>query len=212
MKWVFNILVAIVLIVAGFYWLNAHIYDEKQGGEADYKNIQFRMSGETVQLVNGEATTQTTMGGASQSTVRYFGNNAKGDLNGDSVPDLAFLITQQSGGSGTFYYAVGAIQNAAGRFIGTDAVLLGDRIAPQSTEIRDGLLIVNYADRAPGEPMVAQPSVGKSLYLKLDAQTLQFGEVVQNFEGETGMGPRRKAGNTLGVEAGSRNFSAEKYP
>jgi len=45
--------------------------------------------------------------------------------------------------------------------------------------------VVNYAVRAPGEPMTARPSVGKSVWLKLDPQTMQFGEVVQNFEGES---------------------------
>jgi hypothetical protein len=35
------------------------------------------------------------------------------------------------------------------------------------TEIRNEVLIVNYADRAPGEPMTAQPSVGVSKYLIL---------------------------------------------
>lgn len=178
------ILVLAALLIGGFFWFNAYIYDEKQGGAENYQEVEFRISGETVHLVNGEATTQTTMGGASQSTLRYFGNNAKGDLNGDGVPDLAFLITQQTGGSGTFFYAVGAIQNAAGRFNGTDAVFIGDRIAPQTTEIRDGQLIVNYADRAPGEPMTARPSMGKSMYLKLDPQSLQFGELVQDFEGD----------------------------
>jgi heat shock protein HslJ len=36
----------------------------------------------------------------------------------------------------------------------------------------------------PGEPMTALPSVGKSIWLKLDPLTMQFGEVVQGFEGE----------------------------
>ena len=33
--------------------------------------------------------------------------------------------------------------------------------------------------------MSAQPSQGKSLYLKLDPDLMQFGEVVQDFEGES---------------------------
>jgi hypothetical protein len=45
--------------------------------------------------------------------------------------------------------------------------------------------VVNYADRKKGEPMTAQPSVGKSIWIKLDPKLMQFGEVVQNFEGES---------------------------
>lgn len=97
-------------------------------------------------------------------TVAYFGNDATGDLNGDKLPDTAFLLTAQTGGSGTFFYVAVALRTASG-WTGTNAVLLGDRIAPQSTEIRDGVLIVNYADRNPGEPFTTQPSVGKSMYL-----------------------------------------------
>lgn len=181
-----------VLIVVGFLWLNDYIYDQKQGGVEDFREVEFYLSGEMVRLVEGAATTQMTMGSTTPSTVRYFGNEAKGDLNGDGLSDMAFLITQESTSGETFFYAVGAIQNFAGRYQGTDAVLIGDRIAPQTTEIRSMLdgaagifLIVNYADRAPGEPMTAQPSVGSSLYLKLDPQTLSFGELVQDFEGES---------------------------
>jgi hypothetical protein len=63
--------------------------------------------------------------------------------------------------------------------------LIADRIAPQTTEYRDGLVVVNYAERRPGEPFTTPPSVGKSLWLKYDPVAMDFGEVVQNFEGES---------------------------
>ena len=73
----------------------------------------------------------------------------------------------------------------ASGLVGSQGVLLGDRIAPQTTELRaDGVVVVSYADRAPGESFATPPSVGKSIWLKLDPATLQFGEVVQDFEGE----------------------------
>jgi hypothetical protein len=60
-----------------------------------------------------------------------------------------------------------------GRYQGTNAVLLGDRIAPQTTEIRDGgMLIVNYVERKPGEPMTTRPSMGVSKYLKVEGTML----------------------------------------
>ena len=86
-------------------------------------------------------------GSASKITTQYFGNSAEGDLNGDGIPDTAFILTQNSGGSGTFYYVVAALK-VSGVYRGTKpAILLGDRIAPQSTEIKDGEVVVNYSTR-----------------------------------------------------------------
>jgi len=177
-------IIFVIAVVGGFFLLNNYIYEEKQG-VADYRNLTFMIAGEPVTLVDGVSEVPAPDGGASKTITRYFGNEAEGDLNGDAIPDIVFLVTQESGGSGTFFYLVGALQTPAGTWNGTHAVLIGDRIAPQTTEYREGLMIVNYAERAPGEPMTAQPSVGKSLYLKYDPVTNQFGEVVQNFEGES---------------------------
>ena len=71
---------------------------------------------------------------------------------------------QETGGSGTFYYAVAALSGVGG-VRGTNGVLLGDRVAPQNVGIVAGTLVVNYADRRPGEPMTEPPSEGKSLVL-----------------------------------------------
>lgn len=174
----------IALGVAGgaWYMLDKNVFIPV-AQTADYENISYTIEGQPITLVNGKAETASAPGGATKIITQYFGNETTGDLNGDGVSDVAFLLTQDMGGSGTFYYVVAAIKTAIG-YTGTSAVLLGDRIAPQTTEIKNGQLIVNYADRNSGESMTAQPSVGKSLYLKLDAATMQFGEVVQNFEGE----------------------------
>jgi hypothetical protein len=105
------------------------------------------------------------------------------DIDGDGDEDVVFLVSQDGAGTGTFFFLVGAIKEDLG-YRGTEAVYIGDRIALQTTEFRDGLIVVNYVDRAPGEPFSAIPSVGKSLYLKYDSQSQSFGEVVQDFEGE----------------------------
>ena len=89
-----------------------------------------------------------------------------GDLNGDGLPDVAFIITQDSGGSGTFYYVVAALKTQTG-YQGTNAIFLGDRIAPQNTEIKNEEVAVNYADRKSSDPMTASSSIGISKYLKV---------------------------------------------
>jgi hypothetical protein len=122
-------------------------------------------------------------------TTKYFGNEVNADLNGDGREDVAFILTQDGGGSGTFYYAVAALNTPEG-YVGSDGYLLGDRVAPQATNMSQNpnqkyVVVFNYAERAPGEPMTARPSMGKSVYLKLDTQTMQWGIVVPNFEGES---------------------------
>jgi hypothetical protein len=137
-------------------------------------------------LTDGVAEAQTALGGESMTTIRYFGNELFHDVDGDGEEDVVFLVTQETGGSGTFFYAVGALKRGE-EYVGTHAVYLGDRIAPQSTTAGEGRqVVVNFAERAPGEPMTASPSIGTSMYLLLDVDTLEFGEVVQDFEGEEG--------------------------
>jgi hypothetical protein len=124
-----------------------------------YKDVTFTVDGMPTKLTN--------------AGMNYFGNDATGDLNGDGVDDTAFIVTSSPGGSGTFYYVVAALKVADGGYQGTNAILLGDRIAPQTTQIKDGQLIVNYADRKPSEPMSAKPSIGVSKYLRVVDGQLQ---------------------------------------
>lgn len=183
-------LAVVAILAGGFYAFNSYIYEEKQvDAFADYKNAAYMIDGTRVQLTNGVSEVEAAPGSASKVTTRYFGNELKTDLDGDSREDVVFLLTQNSGGSGTFYYAVGALNTPRG-YVGTDGYLLGDRIAPQTTEVSQNpkqkyVIVVNYAERAAGEPMTATPSVGKSAYLKLDPASMMWGIVEPNFEGES---------------------------
>ncbi len=132
-----------------------------------YINASYIVEGTVVTFKDGISSVPAAPGSASMVVTKYFGNSASGDLNGDGLADVAFLITQNPGGSGTFYYVVAALKTAGG-YTGTNAVLLGDRIAPQTTEVKKGEIVVNYAERKAGEPMTTQPSVGVSKYFKIE--------------------------------------------
>lgn len=189
-KILFGIVVAIALLAVAFYALNTYIYMTKQAETAaDYKDAEYRIDSALVQLKDGVAEVEAAPGSASKVTTRYFGNEYRTDLNNDGREDVVFLLTQETGGSGVFYYVVAALNTERG-YVGSDGYLLGDRIAPQSIEMssnprQKNVIVANYADRAPGEPMTAQPSVGKSAYLKLDVPSMQWGIVEPNFEGES---------------------------
>ena len=157
-------------------------------GATSPKNATYTIDGQSVTLTNGVSSVPAAPGSASQITTRYFGNEVTHDLDGDGSPDTVFLLTQNTGGTGTFYYVVAALNTVNG-YVGSHGLLLGDRIAPQTTEMSQdpttpNVIVVNYADRKPGESFAVSPSIGKSIWLKLDPKTLQFGEVAQHFEGE----------------------------
>lgn len=177
---------AIIVVVLAFFTFNAYIYNEKQGDPVsrDYKNIEYGIEGSRVLLQNGVAETTAAPGSATKITTRYFGNEVRKDINADGKEDIIFLMTHTTGGSGTFYYVVAAVSSGDG-YVGSEGILLGDRIAPQTTTSGPrNIVIVTYADRAPGQDFSVEPSVGKSINLLLDTTTMQFGEVAQNFEGE----------------------------
>lgn len=181
MKYILALIVLAALLVGGFYALNTYIYNEKQAGVADYKDATYLIDGTPITLENGVSETDA-------ATTRYFGNELKTDLDGDGREDVVFLVTQETGGSGTFFYAVAALNTEYG-YVGSDGYLLGDRIAPQTTNESQnpqhkGVIVVNYADRLPSEPMTARPSQGKSAYLKLDSESMQWGVVEPDFPGE----------------------------
>lgn len=153
-KILLGIVVVVALITAAYFLLirnNIPVDKVYPSGDTPFEAI-YEIEGSGVKISKDNT-----------GAVRYFGNDAKGDLTGDYYEDNAFLIISETGGSGIFYYVAVAIKTDTG-YLGTNAQLLGDRVAPQTTEIRDGYLIVNYAERLPDEPMTARPSVGVSKY------------------------------------------------
>jgi hypothetical protein len=84
------------------------------------------------------------------------------DVNGDGIKDAVTVLMQQSGGSGTFYYLAVALADiqanaAAGPVI--EACFLGDRIQVETVSFIGGDIVVDYLDRAKGQPMSAKPGV-----------------------------------------------------
>mgnify|MGYP001606454418 CR=1 FL=1 len=136
-------------------------FAECSGGNifSDIKNGTYVIENIPVTLINGTAEIPVAPGSASKIITRYFGNEAKGDLNSDGIADIAFLLTQEGGGSGTFFYLAAALKTASG-YLATSALFLGDRISPQTMEIRNGVMVVNYGDRAIGEPMAGKATQG----------------------------------------------------
>jgi len=195
-KQIFGISLLLILIIGfGVYKYNSN--GNKLGTEDNerfsFSDGTYVINGQKITLKNGLSEIEVASS-SSKIITRYFGNYIKHDLDGDDTEDIVFLLTQETGGSGIFYYVVARLNTVNGPK-GSDAILLGDRIAPQTTVMDEGetimgtkrqnVIVVNYVVRNPGEPMTTRPSLGKNIWLKLNPETMQFGEVAQNFEGES---------------------------
>lgn len=155
----------------------------------DHKNTTYIIDGQRTTLINGVAENKLDPNSESKMITRYFGNELITDLDGDGEDDIAFIVTQSAGGSGTFYYAVAAIKTSEG-YIGSDGYLLGDRISPQTIDIshnprHKNVVVFNYVDRKRDEPMSVVPTRGKSVYLKIVPESNQWAIVESDFEGES---------------------------
>ncbi|TSC60549.1 MAG: hypothetical protein LiPW15_427 [Parcubacteria group bacterium LiPW_15] len=193
------IILAVVLIVgvAAFVLFGRKMETKISGGE-NYQDISYEVGGITTKL--GGMGVAAAPGSAAKIVTDYFGNEAKGDLNGDGAEDVGFFITQTTGGSGTFYYAVAALKKDD-NYEGTNAIFLGDRIAPQTMEIRNGILIANYAERRAGDPMTTSPSMGKSKYLEIRSGKLEESPVFVEtpFRGSVVLSPLKVEGVAKGT-------------
>jgi hypothetical protein len=170
-----GVLITVLVVIGAYAILKNQTQSGIQGNTFagfDPLNATYVIDGQAVTLVNGKAEKEATPGSATKITTTIFGQPTSGDLNNDGEADAAIILVQDPGGSGTFYYAAAAINTANGAQ-GTNAVLLGDRIAPQNIEIKNGQVVANYVDRKPGESMTTTPSVGVSVYLTYDGSILK---------------------------------------
>ena len=187
-KTILYVIIGLVVVGGVFYVFNNSDKNKQGDSLSNYKDAEYIIDGKPVKLRDGISEAEAAPGSASKIVTKYFGNEVSTDLNNDGRKDEVFLLTQSTGGSGTFFYVVAALNTKNG-WVGSQGYLLGDRIAPQTTELSQNpdhknVVVVNYVGQADGHAMSDQPSDGKSVWLKFDKESLQFGEVVQNFEGE----------------------------
>ena len=130
-------------------------------------NATYLIEKQPVHLVDGRAEVQTAPGSAIKITTVVFGKPAYGDLSHDGREDAALFLKHDPGGSGTFYYVAAAIAAKNG-YHGTNAVFLGDRVSPRTIHIRNGVIIAEFDDRKPDQPMAVAPSIAETIYLELN--------------------------------------------
>ena len=142
------IIAFIIIVVVGVgCWIYQSITEEssitipEEELVTDPLNATYIIEGDEFTLVDGKAEKEIVPGAASKIRINVFEANTKGDVNEDGLDDTVVLLTYNAGGSGTFYYVAVALAGD-NKCNGTNAVLLGDRIAPQTTNFMNGEIIV----------------------------------------------------------------------
>ncbi len=178
-------IIALVAIVAVTGFVKFNFSDSDIILPTENENVldlKYTIDGQEFQMKDGKAEIPIVENSATKNKLSTFNDPMKFDADKDGDMDYAVLLAHEPGGSGLFFYATLVI-NDAGTLKQTNAIFLGDRIAPQNINVIDGRVVFNYVDRLADESMATAPSVGKSLYVQLsgDGTIVEF---VPNFEGE----------------------------
>jgi heat shock protein HslJ len=147
------------------------------------ENATYTIDGEIVALQDGSFSKKTAPGSATITNVSIHGDPIYGDVDGDGDDDAIVILVKDPGGSGTFHYSAIAVNTDSG-FIGTDAILLGDRITLQSIRIERRRAKVEFLTRSVDESFAVEPSHARSIHLQYSPETYTLIQVAVDFEGE----------------------------
>lgn len=123
----------------------------------DAANATYQMDKTTVTLASGRAEAPAAPGSAAKA-ITTLTAKVVGDVDGDGRDDVAVVLVNEPGGSGSFTY-VAVVLNASTGAKATNAVLIGDRVAGQSVKLDGKTVVIDYLDRRAGEPFSTAPSV-----------------------------------------------------
>ena len=102
-----------------------------------------------------------------KAATQYFGSEGtvetKGDLNGDTKDDIAFIINRKDEDRGMLYYMATSLASTTG-YVGTNLVFLGNKVEPTSIKIVDGVINVEQTVTDQSSSTTTQ-----TLYAKLNS-------------------------------------------
>lgn len=147
------------------------IIQESAGNTLGIDDADYIIEGKLVDMNDGISEVDID-NSTSKIITKYFSSKNIEDINNDAYDDAIVILTQEAGGTDIFYYAALALGYKNG-YHGTNAILLGDRIVPQTEEYKKGIITINYTDRAEGQAMSEEPNLGVSKYLSWEDDKLK---------------------------------------
>jgi hypothetical protein len=118
------------------------------------KNASYRaenVAGGVAQLTDGRFEGQSLLYPDVIVKTMLVGAPARGDLDGDGVPDAAVVLATSTGGPAV-YYEVAAVLNQSGQPVHVATAPLGDRIRFQWVNIRNGEIQVEFFSHGEKDP------------------------------------------------------------
>lgn len=116
-----------------------------------------------VQLVDGKFTENLADG--STQLVFLDEHAAFGDINGDGIDDVALLIVESTGGTGSFV-SLTAMISTNGGYVQTNSISIDDRPIIHSLDIGNGEIVLNANVHGINDPMV-DPTVNMTKSFRL---------------------------------------------
>lgn len=179
------LLVVILLIIAGagfYFFANrseapTEVTPEQPTGATDSfrpdsSNATFTFDDGAITLSAGRNERPVAPGSAFTEETVILDHTAYGDINGDGRNDAVLFLARYGAGSGSFVYAAAYVSGPVG-YRGSNAIFIGDRVAPQSVSVAaNGVITVNYLDRSPNDPMAVEPTIRTTKVLVFQNNTL----------------------------------------
>lgn len=138
---------------------------------ADPANAGYYIDGIVYTLVNGELE-QAIEDSTTVNKFKLLDFKAVGDINKDGTDDVAVVITNDAGGSGTFYYL--AIFTSGSSPVIENTSYLGDRIVVKDITFTNNQFQVKYLDRDSEADMASDPTIEITGIAEMDAENTGF--------------------------------------
>ena len=138
---------------------------------ADPANAGYYIDGIVYTLVNGELE-QAIEDSTTVNKFKLLDLKAAGDINKDGTDDVAVVVTNDAGGSGTFYYL--AIFTSGSSPVIENTSYLGDRIVVKDITFTNNQFQVKYLDRDSEADMASDPTIEITGIAEMDAENTGF--------------------------------------
>jgi hypothetical protein len=89
-----------------------------------------------------------------QTIKKYFGEEIKGDLNNDTIADIAFLIKRNEGDEREDMYYLSASLKINDGYEGLNLLYIGEKVIIEKLEIENGIITVSYKEGAESEEIL----------------------------------------------------------